>query len=108
MRARYSAYALAQGPNPVSPTVVDYLMLTWHPSTAPGELELAPLRWTGLEVLDEAVRGDAGVVEFIAHYKVNGRAATLREVSRFVREDGAWRYVDGVVDRGAGPGARAS
>jgi SEC-C motif-containing protein len=97
MRSRYSAYALAQGRAPVSPAIVDYLLQTWHPSTAPGELALGPLNWTGLDIVHEEARGDAGVVEFVAHHKVNGRAARLHEVSRFVREDGAWRYVDGVI-----------
>jgi SEC-C motif domain protein len=97
MRSRYSAYALAQGRAPCSPAIVEYLLQTWHPSTVPGELDLGPLNWTGLEVLHEQFSGDAGVVEFVAHHKVNGRAAKLHEVSRFVRADGAWRYVDGVV-----------
>jgi SEC-C motif-containing protein len=97
MRSRYSAYALAQGRGRVSPAILEYLMQTWHPSTAPGDLELGPLNWTGLDVLDEEMRGDAGVVEFVAHHKVNGRTAKLHEVSRFVREAGAWRYVDGVM-----------
>jgi hypothetical protein len=38
------------------------------------------------------------VVEFVAHHKVNGRGARLHEVSRFVREAGAWLYVDGVTE----------
>lgn len=97
MRSRYSAYALAQGRGTGSPSLVDYLMKTWHPSTAPGELELGPLNWTGLEVLREEASGDAGVVEFIAHHRINGRAARLHEVSRFVREAGAWLYIDGVM-----------
>jgi SEC-C motif-containing protein len=97
MRSRYSAYALAQGRAPTSPAILEYLMQTWHPSTAPGELELTPLNWTGLEILHEEMRGDAGVVEFVAHHKINGRANKLHEVSQFVREDGAWRYVGGVV-----------
>jgi SEC-C motif domain protein len=97
MRSRYSAYALAQGRGPTSPAIVEYLMQTWHPSTAPGELELGPLNWTGLEILHEESRGDAGVVEFVAHHKVNGRAQKLHEVSRFVREGGRWRYLDGVT-----------
>jgi SEC-C motif-containing protein len=97
MRSRYSAYALAQGRAPSSPAILEYLMQTWHPSTAPGELELTPLNWTGLEILHEEMRGDAGVVEFVAHHKINGRANKLHEVSHFVREDGAWRYVGGVI-----------
>ena len=36
MRSRYSAYALG---------LIDYLLATWHVSTAPGELELAPTKW---------------------------------------------------------------
>ena len=48
-------------------------------------------------MLHHEASADAGVVEFVAHHKVNGRAATLHEVSRFVREGGAWLYVDGVV-----------
>ena len=97
MRSRYSAYALAQGRAPTLPAILDYLMQTWHPSTAPGELELGPLNWIGLEILHEETLGDAGVVEFVAHHKANGRAGKLHEVSRFVREDGSWRYVDGVI-----------
>ena len=38
-------------------------------------------------------------VEFVARYKVNGRAHRLHEVSRFVREAGEggmrWFYLDG-------------
>lgn len=104
MRARYSAYALAQGRAPAAPAIVDYLRKTWHPSTAPSDLDLKPLQWTGLDVLDSAASSDAGTVEFVAHYKVNGRAQTLHEVSRFVREDTAWRYVDGKVAGRPTPG----
>ena len=97
MRSRYSAYALAQGRGPTPRGMPEYLMQTWHPSTAPGDLELGPLNWTGLEILQHETRGDAGVVEFVAHHKINGRAGKLHVVSRFVREAAAWLYVDGVV-----------
>ena len=100
MRSRYSAYALAQGRGRAPPAMLEYLMQTWHPSTTPGDLELGPLNWTGLDVLHEETRGDAGVVEFVAHHKANGRAAKLHEVSRFVREADAWLYVDGVMAPG--------
>ncbi len=86
MRARYSAYALGD---------VDYLLATWHPSTAPGELELGLTKWVGLEVLHAQQSGDAGVVEFVARYKVNGKAQKLHEISRFVCEQGHWLYIDG-------------
>ncbi len=86
MRSRYSAYVLG---------LIDYLVATWHPSTAPGDLELQPIKWMGLEVRDADSTGDAGVVEFVARYKVNGRAERMHELSRFVREQGRWYYIDG-------------
>ena len=58
------------------------------------------LRWTGLSVL-ETVGGGLlaadGIVEFRAGYERDGRRGALHERSRFAREQGAWRYVDGVV-----------
>ena len=35
-----------------------------------------------------------GVVEFVARYKIAGRAHRLHEISRFTREDGQWFYLD--------------
>lgn len=88
MRSRYSAYALG---------LIDYLLATWHPSTAPGELELPPLKWLALEVRHAEQSGDAGVVEFVARCREGGRAQRLHETSRFVREAGRWYYIDGQV-----------
>jgi SEC-C motif-containing protein len=86
MRSRYSAYVLG---------LIDYLLATWHPSTAPGDLELSPLKWLGLEVRHAQATGDAGVVEFVARCRDNGRGVRLHEISRFVREEGHWLYIDG-------------
>jgi SEC-C motif-containing protein len=36
-------------------------------------------------------------VEFVARYKVQGKAHRLHERSRFVRQEGRWFYVDGDV-----------
>lgn len=88
MRSRYSAYVLG---------LIDYLLATWHGSTAPGELELATVKWLGLEVLHAQESGDAGVVEFVARLRDNGRGQRLHEISRFVREDGRWFYIDGQI-----------
>jgi SEC-C motif-containing protein len=93
MRSRYTAYTLLRE---------DYLLATWHPSTRPAQLGLAedaPTKWLGLEMKRHAPQGeDHAIVEFVARYKVNGRAHWLHEVSRFVREAGRWFYIDGEVE----------
>ena len=86
MRSRYSAYGLG---------LLDYLLATWHASSSPGDLELPPVKWLGLEVRHAQAAGDAGVVEFVARCKEGGRAQRLHETSRFVRENGRWYYIDG-------------
>jgi SEC-C motif domain protein len=102
MRSRYSAYTLATHNNPQGHAMLDYLHATWHHSSAPGDLELSPTQWIGLTVLDAQASGDAGVVEFEARYKVDGKAHTLHEVSRFTRADSTspWLYIDGQVSEG--------
>lgn len=90
MRSRYSAYAKGLEP---------YLLRTWHTSTRPAEVAIAPtLRWTGLEVRRVDAGGphdDLGTVEFVARYELDGASGELHEVSRFVRLDGEWVYLDG-------------
>ena len=88
MRSRYSAFALDRA---------DYLLGTWHSSTRPASLDLeASAKWLGLEVrAHKATGADTAEVEFVARYRVEGRAVRLHERSRFVREDGCWLYVDG-------------
>jgi SEC-C motif-containing protein len=90
MRSRYTAYTLLRE---------DYLLATWHVSTRPEKLELAAeaaSKWLGLQVKRHEQQDDThAVVEFVARYKVVGRAHRLHEASRFVREDGRWFYVDG-------------
>jgi len=88
MRSRYSAYALGDE---------TYLRASWHASTCPADAIVqddAP-KWLGLEVKQHRQQGDAATVEFVARYKIDGRAHRLHEVSRFVREEGKWLYVDG-------------
>ena len=92
MRARYAAYVLEQA---------DYLLHTWHASTRPATLDLsasAPSRWLGLKVIHhETMSVDRACVEFVARFKQGSRASRLHEISRFVREDGRWYYVDGAI-----------
>lgn len=97
MRSRYSAYALR---------LSLYLLATWHPSTRPppDEVDLGETRtaWLGLRIVRSGQSGEnEGIVEFVARYRVGGASAVrLHETSRFVREHGAWFYVDGVVKSG--------
>ncbi len=89
MRSRYSAYVLKLEP---------YLLATWAPATRPTSLDLATdnAKWLGLEVKNHSqATPDQATVEFVARYKIGGRAHRLHEISRFVREDERWYYVDG-------------
>lgn len=88
MRSRYTAFVRERG---------DYLQATWHASTRPAALDFEPgARWLGLEVRSHRATGEGRAeVEFVARYRVAGRAVRLHETSRFVREGGRWFYVDG-------------
>lgn len=90
MRSRYSAYVLGNA---------EYLLATWHPRTRPQNLDLTlppQPRWLGLQVKrHENPEADRAEVEFVARYKIAGRAHRLHEISRFQRLDGHWFYLDG-------------
>ncbi|UJP05692.1 MAG: hypothetical protein LZF61_01575 [Nitrosomonas sp.] len=91
MRTRYTAYTLQRE---------DYLLATWHPATRPASMDLAEQthQWLGLTVMHhQQPDSDHATVEFVARYKINGRAYRLHEISRFVRENGRWWYVDGDI-----------
>ena len=93
MRSRYSAFVLDR---------LDYLLATWHADTRPPALAPNPpgLQWLGLEVRHHAMSGDdRATVEFVARSKLGGRAERLHEISRFVRENGRWLYLDGETPR---------
>ncbi|HWU81902.1 MAG TPA: YchJ family metal-binding protein [Methylophilaceae bacterium] len=92
MRSRYTAYVYR---------LEDHLLATWHPDTRPVQLELAhepAPKWLGLEVRQSADLSETtAIVEFIARYKVGGKAERLHETSRFERIDGCWYYLDGTL-----------
>lgn len=95
MRSRFTAYSLGDG---------DWLRDTWHPATRRSDVGIdASIKWTRLEIVAVEAGGPddtKGIVEFIAHYKVRGRAQRLHERSRFQRRDG-WYYVAGDLEPGA-------
>ncbi len=91
MRSRYSAFAVGDP---------DYLKATWHDSTRPKALELdTDRRWYRLDILRTERGGPFdtdGVVEFRAYHRSPDGKGSQHEVSRFVREDGRWWYVDAI------------
>ena len=92
MRSRYAAYVLG---------LEDYLLATWAAETRPLRLDLQAEprpKWLGLQVKQLRQSGPASAtVEFVARYRIGGRAYRLKETSRFVRRDGRWFYVDGDI-----------
>jgi SEC-C motif domain protein len=92
MRSRFSAFALG---------LPEYLLVTWHPRTRPTELTLDPeQRWTRLDIVDKRSGGafDAsGEVAFRAWWRTDDDRGVMEERSRFLRENGRWFYLDGVV-----------
>ena len=92
MRSRYTAYVLGNEP---------YLLATWAPSTRPAALDLEahPVKWLQLTIHShqhEELTG-TGEVDFSARYLDRDQLCTLRENSRFVRQEGLWYYLDGTA-----------
>ena len=89
MRSRYCAYIEENE---------SYLTNTWHPDTRPESIEFEPaIKWSRLRIKNTDKGGandEQGTVEFIATYKNNGRAFQLHEISRFVRNNGDWVYLN--------------
>jgi len=93
MRSRFTAYAQRNA---------DYLRATWDSGRCPDVIDFSreTAVWQRLEVVDTKKGGqhdDKGVVEFKAYYLQDGEACVLHEVSRFIKKDGRWFYLDGVI-----------
>ena len=94
MRSRYAAYCRGE---------VDYLVDSQSNAKLPPADAAAlrdycaSMRWHSLRILQS--RGGAGdtrgEVEFVAFFDEAGQPAQLHERSRFIRERGQWRYLDG-------------
>ncbi|CAM3064809.1 hypothetical protein CGOTT_05760 [Corynebacterium gottingense] len=89
MRSRYTAFVGG---------LADYLHSTWAKATRPAlsKLPSEGLAFNRLQIVRTqggSLFDSEGVVEFAAY----SPAGVQREVSRFVREDGAWVYLDGDV-----------
>ncbi|TFD62796.1 hypothetical protein E3T39_02390 [Cryobacterium suzukii] len=89
MRSRYSAFYFGDA---------QYLLKTWHQLTRPESLELDPeITWRRLDIV-RTERGGLldreGIVEFTAHYREDGIARQQNEVSRFLKVDRQWYYLE--------------
>jgi SEC-C motif domain protein len=100
MRSRYAAFALGLGAY-----LVDTLASDHEDRAAPRERlvrELARVkdrqRFLGLRVHASSADGDEGEVVFSARIFERGVDRSFTERSRFVREDGAWRYASGTME----------
>jgi len=98
MRSRYSALVLGE---------ISYLADTLSPDIRAdfdqieAENTARDAQWLGLDV--RAITGglesdDSGSVEFVARFKLQGKARVHHELSEFAREDGHWICVGGQVD----------
>ncbi len=92
MRSRYTAFVQGR---------TAYLLATWQRDKRPDMLEPEQgVQWLGLEVKDhQLIDAEHAEVEFVARWRVNGRAERMHVRRRLVRlEDGEmsrWIYVDG-------------
>ena len=94
MRSRFVAYATGN---------MEYLKATWHSSTRPLDISNSNLlHWLSLKVIDapkDYDKSGQGYVEFKAYFVDSStqedRYGVMHERSRFILEDGCWRYVDG-------------
>lgn len=93
MRSRYTAFAYQNA---------GYLLQTWDETTRPKTLDFSDdtSQWQQL-VIVKAKNGlamdVAGQVEFKAFYTQSVVQYVLHELSRFVKREGAWYYVDGII-----------
>ena len=100
MRSRYTAYATGN---------VDYILSSHDPATV-GEVDRGnteawskSAEWLGLEITKtEAGQAsdDAGLVEFVARYKIRGVAIDHRERATFKKQGVRWVFVDGEEIKG--------
>jgi len=100
MRSRYAAFAMQE---------IDYIVDTAHPD-AQKDLKRDEIEtwsknstWNGFEIIDVQGGGeddDQGLVEFIAWYDdPEGEETEHHEKSVFTREDGVWKFLDGMPGR---------
>lgn len=99
MRARYSAYVLAE---------MNFIFESTHPDHREGYDHAGTKEWAetaewhGLEIIDTNKGGEGdsvGEVEFIARFTEKGNKREHHEAGQFKRKDGNWYFTDGNMVR---------
>ena len=90
MRSRFSAFQVKDP---------DYLKETWDPIKRPKHLDFEKDErvWSSLEIVSTVgglAQDERGVVEFKAQYKLGDDTYLFHEISRFVKREGRWLYLD--------------
>lgn len=95
MRSRYCAYAS----NHINYLYKTYAKASQLTNSLTDIQEWAEqTRWLTLEVVKhDDTQANYHYVEFIAKYLVNNEVWLMHEISRFIKEDNHWRYLDGDV-----------
>lgn len=99
MRSRYTAFSLGLG------AYLYDTLAAGHPDREhPRELMIRELsrvrdtqRFLGLTLLHASADATQGEVLFFARVFAKGTNVSFAELSEFVRENGAWRYLSGVL-----------
>ena len=93
MRSRFTAYAMHNGA---------YLLNTWEANTRPNDIDFSKDtgEWIELNIISTKKGGakdSKGIVEFKAHFTLDGEPRIMSEISRFIKKQGRWLYLDGKV-----------
>lgn len=96
MRSRYSAHVKQ---------LVQYIIDTYHPSCHAEQfkkeiMNSTQLQWQKLKIVSShfsTENSDEGYVSFKASYIEDGQKRSLKEHSRFLKENNKWYYIDGEI-----------
>jgi SEC-C motif-containing protein len=93
MRSRFTAYAMHNA---------DYLSATWDTAKCPKTIDFSRenAEWRRLEIIEVkkgGLKDSKGIVEFKAYFLLEGEEYAMHEISRFIKTNGRWFYLDGTV-----------
>ncbi len=97
MRSRYTAHNVGAHAH-----LENSLSAEARKTYDPGQTDagFSGVKWLGLEIRSVSGGGEGdseGEVEFIARFRQNGTEDIHHERASFIRENGRWAYLDGVL-----------